>query len=127
MSSIVREPDLICFQAMHIRRVNGLTIGNVAGYELVLPNGTVLSVTSKDEDLWFGLIHVGVFKGHHTQIGMNNFVRFPFQGLISWPVDLLIGNSHWILTRSLAGRLSFLLGGPTQRNQNGPAQFPREG
>jgi hypothetical protein len=28
---------------------------NVAGYELVLPNGTVLSVTSKDEDLWFGL------------------------------------------------------------------------
>ena len=33
----------------------GLTIDNVAGYELVLPNGTVLSVTSKDEDLWFGL------------------------------------------------------------------------
>jgi FAD/FMN-containing dehydrogenase len=33
----------------------GLTIDNVAGYELVLPNGTVLSVTSKDKDLWFGL------------------------------------------------------------------------
>ena len=33
----------------------GLTIDNVAGYELVLPNGTVLNVTSKDEDLWFGL------------------------------------------------------------------------
>jgi len=40
----------------------GLTIDNVAGYELVPPNGTVLSVTSKDEDLWFGL------RG-----GMNNF------------------------------------------------------
>jgi len=33
----------------------GLTIDNIAGYELVLPNGTVTSVTSKDEDLWFGL------------------------------------------------------------------------
>jgi len=32
-----------------------LTIDIVAGYKLVLPNGTVLSVTSKDEDLWFGL------------------------------------------------------------------------
>jgi FAD/FMN-containing dehydrogenase len=33
----------------------GLGIDNVAGYELVLPNGTVQYVTSKDEDLWFGL------------------------------------------------------------------------
>ena len=33
----------------------GLTIDNVAGYELVLPNGTAINVTSKDEDLWFGL------------------------------------------------------------------------
>jgi FAD/FMN-containing dehydrogenase len=33
----------------------GLTIDNVAGYELVLPNGTVTSVTSNDNDLWFGL------------------------------------------------------------------------
>jgi hypothetical protein len=33
----------------------GLTIDNVAGYELVLPNGTIINVTSKDEDLWFGL------------------------------------------------------------------------
>jgi hypothetical protein len=32
-----------------------LTIHSGARYELVLPNGTVLSVTSKDEDLWFGL------------------------------------------------------------------------
>jgi len=33
----------------------GLTIDNVAGYELVLPNGTTKHVTQKDQDLWFGL------------------------------------------------------------------------
>jgi len=33
----------------------GLVIDNVVGYELVLPNGTIKHVTSKDEDLWFGL------------------------------------------------------------------------
>ena len=33
----------------------GLGVDNVAGYELVLPSGTVQCVTSKDEDLWFGL------------------------------------------------------------------------
>jgi hypothetical protein len=33
----------------------GLALDNVAGYELVLTNGTVINVTSKDDDLWFGL------------------------------------------------------------------------
>ena len=33
----------------------GLALDNVVGYELVLPNGTVMSVTSEDDDLWFGL------------------------------------------------------------------------
>ena len=33
----------------------GLTVDNVARFELVLPNGTITSVTSKDKDLWFGL------------------------------------------------------------------------
>jgi FAD/FMN-containing dehydrogenase len=33
----------------------GLTVDNVVGYELVLPNGTVTNVTSNDHDLWFGL------------------------------------------------------------------------
>ncbi|VDB91517.1 unnamed protein product [Peniophora sp. CBMAI 1063] len=33
----------------------GLTIDNIAAYELVLPNGTVTTVTEKDEDLWFAL------------------------------------------------------------------------
>ncbi|KAH9060550.1 FAD-binding domain-containing protein [Lactarius vividus] len=40
----------------------GLAIDNVASYELVLPNGTITTVTSQDKDLWFGL------RG-----GMNNF------------------------------------------------------
>ncbi|KAI0271877.1 hypothetical protein BGY98DRAFT_922663 [Russula aff. rugulosa BPL654] len=40
----------------------GLTIDTVTGYELVLPNGTVINVTADDEDLWFGL------RG-----GLNNF------------------------------------------------------
>jgi hypothetical protein len=33
----------------------GLSLDNVAGFELVLPNGTVINVTSKNEDLWFAL------------------------------------------------------------------------
>ena len=33
----------------------GLAIDNIAAYELVLPNGTIKTVTSQDEDLWFGL------------------------------------------------------------------------
>jgi FAD/FMN-containing dehydrogenase len=33
----------------------GLALDNVAGYELVLPNGIIKDVTSKDCDLWFGL------------------------------------------------------------------------
>jgi FAD/FMN-containing dehydrogenase len=33
----------------------GLTVDNIARFELVLPNGTIANVTSKDEDLWFGL------------------------------------------------------------------------
>ncbi|KAI0030481.1 FAD-binding domain-containing protein [Vararia minispora EC-137] len=33
----------------------GLTIDNIAAYELVLPNGTITTVTATDEDLWFAL------------------------------------------------------------------------
>jgi FAD/FMN-containing dehydrogenase len=33
----------------------GLALDNVAAYELVLPNGTIKSVTQDDADLWFGL------------------------------------------------------------------------
>ncbi|KAI0058447.1 FAD-binding domain-containing protein [Artomyces pyxidatus] len=33
----------------------GLTVDNIEAYELVLPNGTVMTVTDAQEDLWFGL------------------------------------------------------------------------
>ncbi|KAI9449848.1 FAD-binding domain-containing protein [Lactarius psammicola] len=33
----------------------GLTVDNMAGYELVLPNGTITNVTQTNEDLWFAL------------------------------------------------------------------------
>jgi FAD/FMN-containing dehydrogenase len=33
----------------------GLAVDNIARFELVLPNGVITNVTSKDEDLWFGL------------------------------------------------------------------------
>jgi len=62
----------------------GLAIDNVAGYELVLPNGTLKHVTPMDEDLWFGLrvsrylIQAGVANGLHSQGGLNNFVGHQF-------------------------------------------------
>ncbi|EJD01924.1 FAD-binding domain-containing protein [Fomitiporia mediterranea MF3/22] len=49
----------------------GLTIDSVQGYELVLPNGTVTTVTSDDDDLFFGL-----------KVGFNNFgivTKFTFK------------------------------------------------
>ena len=48
----------------------GLALDNVAGYELVLPNGTIKYVTQKDKDLWFGL-RVSI-KGS-IQVGDANF------------------------------------------------------
>ena len=33
----------------------GLALDNVVAYELVLPNGTVTTVTANDCDLWFSL------------------------------------------------------------------------
>ena len=64
----------------------GLAIDNVAGYELVLPNGTIKQVTQKDRDLWFGLrvsrkglIRVSDANGLQSQGGLNNFVRHQFR------------------------------------------------
>ena len=33
----------------------GLAIDNIVAFELVLPNGTVTTVTAEDHDLWFAL------------------------------------------------------------------------
>ncbi|KAN0131916.1 hypothetical protein V8E53_010196 [Lactarius tabidus] len=47
----------------------GLAIDNVVAYEIVLPNGTIKTVTSEDEDLFFGL------KGGTNNFGIvTNFV-----------------------------------------------------
>jgi len=68
----------------------GLAIDNVAGYELVLPNGTIKHVTQKDEDLWFGLrvsrkglIQVGDADGLCSQGGLNNFVCHQFRIMVN--------------------------------------------
>jgi FAD/FMN-containing dehydrogenase len=48
----------------------GLALDNVAGYELVLPNGTIKHVTQEDKDLWFGL---RVSRKSLIQVGETNF------------------------------------------------------
>ena len=62
----------------------GLAVDNVVGYELVLPNGTVINVTSKDDDLWFGLRVSRKSRyrfdslniSNKSQGGFNNFVSY---------------------------------------------------
>jgi FAD/FMN-containing dehydrogenase len=68
----------------------GLVLDNVAGYELVLPNGTIKHVTQKDKDLWFGLrvsrqgsIQVGDTDGLQSQGGLNNFVCHQFRVMVN--------------------------------------------
>ena len=46
--------DMILGYSFHSSQY-GLSLDNVAGFELVLPNGTIINVTSKNEDLWFAL------------------------------------------------------------------------
>ena len=72
----------------------GLAIDNIAGYELVLPNGTIKHVTPKDKDLWFGLrvgknssIQVGDTNGLSSQGGPNNFVGHRFRFIVDIQLD----------------------------------------
>ena len=72
----------------------GLTIDNMAAFELVLPNGTVTNVTESNEDLWFALrVSVLISDGRrfsettYSQGGGNNFVRRLFARLIEKEVD----------------------------------------
>ena len=60
----------------------GLALDNVVAFELVLPNGTVTTVTEDEHDLWFSL-RVSVNDSSHwspwlkfLQGGGNNFVGF---------------------------------------------------
>ena len=72
----------------------GLAIDIVAGYELVLPNGTIKQVTQKYKDVWFGLrvsrkgsIQVGDTNGLSSQGGLNNFVGHQFRFMVNVQFD----------------------------------------
>ena len=72
----------------------GLTIDNMAAFELVLPNGTITNVTQSNEDLWFALRVSGLISDGrrfaettYSQGGGNNFVRRLFSSLIAKEVD----------------------------------------
>ena len=67
----------------------GLSIDNIAAFELVLPNGTITSVTQSNEDLWFALRVSDLISDRrrftettYSQGGGNNFVRRLFARLI---------------------------------------------
>ena len=72
----------------------GLSIDNIAAFELVLPNGTITSVTQSNEDLWFALRVSDLISDRrrfaettYSQGGGNNFVRCLFARLIDKKVD----------------------------------------
>ena len=46
--------DIILGYSFHSSQY-GLSLDNVARFELVLSNGTIINVTSKNKDLWFAL------------------------------------------------------------------------
>ena len=48
----------------------GLALDNVVAYELVLPNGTVTTVTEDEHDLWFSL-RVSVNHSSHWSPWLN--------------------------------------------------------
>ncbi|KAI0043437.1 FAD-binding domain-containing protein [Auriscalpium vulgare] len=50
----------------------GLTLDNVVGFEVVLPNGTVTTVTKADKDLWFALRGGGNNFGIVTKFTMKS-------------------------------------------------------
>jgi hypothetical protein len=61
----------------------GLSIDNMAAYELVLPNGTITTVTESNEDLWFALrvsdlipVRKRFAETTNFQGGGNNFVCY---------------------------------------------------
>ncbi|TFY68762.1 hypothetical protein EVG20_g3432 [Dentipellis fragilis] len=68
----------------------GLSIDNVVAYELVLPNGKVTTVTSKDEDLFWGL------KG-----GFDNFGVVTKFTMKAYPQTEVWGGTIFVLPDSL--------------------------
>ncbi|KAG1747798.1 uncharacterized protein EDB91DRAFT_1262869 [Suillus paluster] len=73
----------------------GLAIDNVVAYELVLPNGTVTTVTSSSNpDLFFGLRIVDVLISRATaKGGFNNFGIVTYVTLKTYPQSQVWGGS----------------------------------
>ncbi|KAG1748361.1 FAD dependent oxidoreductase [Suillus paluster] len=73
----------------------GLAIDNVLAYELVLPNGTVTTVTgSSYPDLFFGLRIVNVSNSHATtKGGFNNFGIVTYVTLKTYSQSLVWGGN----------------------------------
>jgi len=68
--------------------VYGLAIDNVVEFELVLPDGTVTTVTEDDHDLWFALR----VRGGNILISISLAKSgFRVAGTISWVIR---GSSH---------------------------------
>ena len=53
----------------------GLGIDNMAGYELILPNGTITNVTSSNEDLWFALRVSGLKLHRDASLRLHHVLR----------------------------------------------------
>ncbi|TFY66023.1 hypothetical protein EVG20_g5066 [Dentipellis fragilis] len=72
----------------YLSNQHGLTIDNIQSYELVFPNGTVATVTSADEDLWFGL------RGGFNNFGIvTKFTLKAFQQTQIWGGGITIPSS----------------------------------
>ncbi|KAI9437991.1 FAD dependent oxidoreductase [Lactarius indigo] len=68
----------------------GLTIDNMAGYELVLPNGTIKNVTQSDDDLWFALRGEGNNYGIVTKFTYKTVPQSQvWSGVLNYNVDQL--------------------------------------
>ncbi|KAI9437957.1 hypothetical protein H4582DRAFT_1951667 [Lactarius indigo] len=67
----------------------GLSIDNVVAFELVLPNGTVTTVTAEDHDLWFALRGGGNNFGIVTKFTLQSYS----QGQV-WGGTILFGSDQ---------------------------------
>ncbi|KAG1717771.1 FAD dependent oxidoreductase [Suillus paluster] len=79
----------------YLTNQHGLAIDNVVSYELILPNGTVTTVTSSSNpDLYFGLRIVNISNSHATvKGGFNNFGIVTYFTLKTYPQSQIWGGS----------------------------------
>ncbi|VDB84958.1 unnamed protein product [Peniophora sp. CBMAI 1063] len=80
----------------------GLTLDNVAAFDLVLPNGTFTTVTPADSDLWFALRGAGA--GNFGVVTTFHLITHP-QGQV-WGGIIGIDGSNFDLITAAAARFS---------------------